>query len=190
MNADGSRVRQLTHAPGCYNGGPFFSPDGKKVIFRSDRKKKDHLQLYVINADGTGEKALTDDENWVFWAPFWYKDGKHIIYTAADHSNPLMRPNYDLYWMNIETGKKVRLTFAPGADVLPVFSPDGTKVMWTSNRDGRSPTQLYIADFVPPVETEVTQSSANDVWTPWPGTSNAVPVPRHPLLHRIFGRRR
>jgi hypothetical protein len=30
----------------------------------------------------------------------------------------------DLYWMNIETGKKVRLTFAPGADVLPVFSPD------------------------------------------------------------------
>ncbi|HZZ82623.1 MAG TPA: biopolymer transporter Tol [Gemmataceae bacterium] len=150
MNADGSDVRQLTHAPGCYNGGPFFSPDGKKVIFRSDRKKKDHLQLYVINADGTGEKALTDDENWVFWAPYWYKDGKHIIYTAADHSNPLARPNYDLYWMNIDTLKKVRLTFAPGADVLPVFSPDYAKVMWTSNRDGRSPTQLYIADFTAP----------------------------------------
>jgi Tol biopolymer transport system component len=150
MNADGSNVRQLTKAPGCYNGGPFFSPDGKKVVFRSDRKKKDHLQLYVINADGSGEKALTDDENWVFWAPYWYKDGKHIIYTAADHSNPLARPNYDLYWMNIDTLKKVRLTFAPGADVLPVFSPDYAKVMWTSNRDGRSPTQLYIADFVAP----------------------------------------
>ena len=37
-----------------------------------------------------------------------------------------------------------------GADVLPVFSPDCTKLMWTSNRDGRSPTQLYIADFVMP----------------------------------------
>src|ERR1022692_353367 len=150
MDSDGKNVRQLTKAPGCYNGGPFFSPDGTKVIFRSDRKKKDHLQLYVINADGTGEKALTDDENWVFWAPFWYKDGKNIIYTAADHSDPTMRPNYDLYWMNIDTGKKVRLTYAPGADVLPVFSPDNAKVMWTSNRDGRSPTQLYLANFVAP----------------------------------------
>ena len=152
MDADGKNARQLTNAPGCYNGGPFFSPDGKKVIFRSDRKKKDHLQLYVINSDGAGEKALTDDENWVFWAPYWHQDGKHIIYTAADHSNPLVRPNYDLYWMNIETLKKVRLTYAPGADVLPVFSPDCAKVMWTSNRDGRSPTQLYSADFVTPTD--------------------------------------
>ena len=103
-----------------------------KVIFRTDRKEKDRLQLYVINADGTGEKALTDDDKWVYWAPYWYKDGKHIIYTAADHSNELARPNYDLYWMNIETGKTTRITHAPGQDVLPVFSPDCTKVMWTS----------------------------------------------------------
>lgn len=150
MDADGKNVRQLTNSPKCYNGGPFFSPDGKRVIFRSDRKKKDHLQLYVINTDGTGERALTDDLGWVFWAPYWHKDGKHIIYTAADHSQH--PPNYDLYWMNIDTGKKVRLTHAPGADVLPVLSPDGKKVMWTSTRDGRQPAQLWIADFVPPVE--------------------------------------
>jgi Tol biopolymer transport system component len=62
----------------------------------------------------------------------------------------MVRPNYDLYWMNIETGQTVRLTYAPAADVLPVFGPDGTKVMWTSSRDGRSPTQLYLADFTPP----------------------------------------
>jgi Tol biopolymer transport system component len=150
MDADGKNVRKLTNAPGCYNGGPFFSPDGKKVIFRSDRKKKDQLQLYIINADGTGERALTDDDNWVFWAPYWYRDSRHIIYTAADHSNPTVRPNYDLYWMDIETGKKVRLTFAPGADVLPVFSPDYRQVMWTSSRDGRRPPQLHLADFTPP----------------------------------------
>jgi hypothetical protein len=46
--------------------------------------------------------------------------------------------------------KRVRLTYAPGADVLPVFSPDYKKIMWTSTRDGRRPSQLYIADFVPP----------------------------------------
>src|SRR5947199_2345186 len=139
MDADGKNVRQLTHAPGCYNGGPFFSPDGKRVIFRSDRKKKDHLQLYVINTDGSGERALTDDLNWVHWAPYWHPDGKHIVYTAADHSDPKKRPNYDVYWMNVETGKKARITYAPGADVLPVISPDGTKLLWTSTRDGYSP---------------------------------------------------
>jgi Tol biopolymer transport system component len=150
MDADGKNVRKLTNAPKCYNGGPFFSPDGKRVIFRSDRKKKDHLQLYVINSDGSGERALTDNLNWVYWAPFWYKDGKHIVYTAADHTR--FPPNYDLWWMNVDTGKKVRLTYAPGADVLPAFSKDGKKLMWTSTRDGRKPPQLYIADLVPPLE--------------------------------------
>src|SRR4029079_6008933 len=144
MKADGANVRQLTKAPGCYNGGPFFSPDGSKVIFPSDRKKKDHLQLYVINADGAGEKALTNNDNWVYWAPFWYKDGKHIVYTAADHANELVRPHYDLFWMNLDTGKITRITFAPGQDVLPVFDRTYTKVMWTSSRDGRVPTQLYM----------------------------------------------
>lgn len=150
MNADGSGVRKLTNAPNCYNGGPFFSPDGKRVIFRSDRKKKDHLQLHVINTDGTGERALTDDLTWVFWAPYWHPDGKHIIYTAADHGNPMARPNYDVYWMNVDTGNTVRLTHAPGQDVLPVFSPDGKKLMWTSTRDGKQPAQLYLAEFEPP----------------------------------------
>lgn len=151
MNADGSNVRQLTHAPNCYNGGPFFSPDGKRVIFRSDRKKKDHLQLYVINADGSGERALTDEQDWVYWAPYWYKDGKHIVYTAADHGNLKARPNYDVYWREVDgNAKPIRITFAPGADILPVPSPDGTKLMWTSVRDGNPSPQLYIADFTPP----------------------------------------
>jgi TolB protein len=151
MDTDGKNVRQLTKAPGCYNGGPFFSPDGKRVIFRSDRKKKDHLQLYVIGADGKNEKALTSDLTRVQWGPYWYKDSKHIIYAAADHG-VAGRPNYDLYWMNVDTGKKARVTFAPGADVLPVFSPDGRKLLWTSTRDGRMSAQLFIADFTPPKE--------------------------------------
>ncbi len=150
MDADGKNVRKLTNTPNCYNGGPFFSPDGKRVIFRSDRKEKDRLQIYVINVDGTGERALTNNDKWVYWAPYWYKDNQHIIYTAADHSNPKARPNYDIYWMDIETGKTTRLTFNPGADVLPVFSPDYKKIMWTSNRGGNAGSQLYIGEFEPP----------------------------------------
>ncbi len=149
MDADGGNVRRLTHTKDCYNGGPFFSPDGKRVIFRSDRGKKDMLQLYVINADGAGERALTNDPNSVHWAPFWYKDSEHIIYTRADYSNPAAH-NFDLWWMNVDTGKKTRITYSPAADILPAFNHDGTKLMWTSTRDAQKSSQLYIADFTPP----------------------------------------
>jgi Tol biopolymer transport system component len=56
--------------------------------------------------------------------------------------------------MDVDGAKKVRLTYAPGADVLPVFSPDYKKLMWTSTRDGRQPSQLYIADFIAPKDGE------------------------------------
>lgn len=151
MNRDGTGVRKLTNSPGCYNGGPFFSPDGKKVIFRSDRKKKDHLQVMVINTDGTGERTLAEDLDWVQWGPYWHPDNRHIVYAAANHA-VAGRPNYDIYWMDTENSKKKRLTFAPGADVLPVFSPDGKQMMWTSTRDGRQPSQIYLADFEAPKE--------------------------------------
>ena len=52
---------------------------------------------------------------------------------------------------NVSAGEtKFVLTFAPGADVLPVFSPDYKKLMWTSTRDGMRASQLYIADFIKP----------------------------------------
>ena len=50
--------------------------------------------------------------------------------------------------MNVDTKATKRVTYAPGADVLPVFSPDGKKLMWTSTRDGRMPgSQIFLADF-------------------------------------------
>ena len=78
-------------------------------------------------------------------------DGYTLLLASPSHViNPALRPNYDIYWMNVATGKRIRLTYAPGADVLPVFSPDGTKLMWTSTRDGTLPAQLYVADFRAP----------------------------------------
>ena len=155
MDADGKNVRQLTNEPG-YDGGPFISPNGKWVVYRTDRKKAEMLQIHVIGLDGKNDTALTDNVG-VNWAPYWHPTKPYIIWTGADHSNPMARPNYDLWLMKYEEkdgkiapGPITRITDNASADVLPVFSPDGTKLMWTSTRTPDRSSQLFIADFVLP----------------------------------------
>jgi Tol biopolymer transport system component len=155
MDADGRNVRQLTDAAG-YDGGPFFSPDGAWIAYRTDRLEKDALQIHVMRADGSGDTAITAGKG-VHWAPFWHPTRPWLIWTGADHSDPTQRPNYDLWIVRYEataagfrTTAPVRLTDHPSADVLPAFSPDGTRLLWTSGRGsdggGRGPaSQLWVS---------------------------------------------
>lgn len=152
MRSDGKDVRRLTSAPG-YDGGPFISPDGQWIVFRSDRKKESMLQIYVIGIDGRNETALTDTEG-VNWGPYWHPSQPWIIWSGADHSNPQARPNYDLWLARYEVrdgkftlAKPIRVTDSPSADVLPVFSPDGKSLMWTSTRTADHSSQLFLAEF-------------------------------------------
>jgi TolB protein len=155
MNSDGSDCRQLTDAPG-YDGGPFISPDNQWVVFRSDRKKPEWLQIYVIGVDGKNETVLTDTQG-VNWGPYWHPRAPYLIWAGADHSNPDARPNYDLWLAKYEVvggkftiGAPTRITDSPSTDILPVFSPDGKKLMWTSTRTEDRSSQIFIADFILP----------------------------------------
>ena len=148
MNADGSNVRQLTDSPG-HDGGPFFSPDGKKVLFRGEVRRKQYLQVFMIdvNAKPGDEVQLTDDK-YLNWGPYFHPSGKYIIYSTSRHGHY----NYELYLIDLKTMKKTRITHMPGADVLPVFSPDGKKLMWTTTRgkdkSGKNISELFIADWI------------------------------------------
>jgi len=155
MNADGSDVRQITNVDG-YDGGPFFSPDDKWVIFRSDRQEEHMLQVFAVSVDGKHEVQLTNDLGTVNWAPYFHPSGKLIVWARADYSRGPMFANFDLYALPIEmtdtdvrAGEMFRVTYDEAADVLPVFSPDGTKLMWTSTRGEDGTSQLWIADWNP-----------------------------------------
>jgi Tol biopolymer transport system component len=157
INADGSNLRQLTDAPG-YDGGPFFSPDGRYVVYRSDERKAERLQIRVIDVATKKIVELTSDLNWVNWAPYWHPKRPYILWGGADHSDPNARPNYDLWLLKYSSsvdkfmgsGSPTRITNHASADVLPVFSPDGKQLMWTSSRTSDRSSQLFIADFVLP----------------------------------------
>jgi TolB protein len=152
MDADGKNQRRLTDAKG-YDGGPFFSPDGKTILYRGDRRGDDkmNLQIRMVNADGADDRAITD--NPVFnWCPFWYPSGKCFIFTQTDHGAYARgeKPNYDLWMMTPGGANVTRITFDPEFDGLPVFSPDGKRLMWTSKRGGLTEAQVFIADFTLP----------------------------------------
>jgi Tol biopolymer transport system component len=152
MRADGTNVVRLTHVAG-YDGGPFFSPDGRRIVYRSDRKENNLLQVYVADLvfDRAGnitgirnERQLTND-TYVNWGPYWHPDGRHVIYATSAHGHD----NYELYLMRFDGSRKARITFSQGADVLPVFSPDGNYLMWASKRNGKT-TQVWLAHFAMP----------------------------------------
>lgn len=147
MNRDGTHVRQLTHTTHCYNGGPFFSPDGQKIIFRADREESDLLQIYMMDCDGSNVVQLTHNHA-VNWAPFWHPSGKAIVYTTSVHGHH----NYQIYFLNIKTGEEHRLTYVPVFNGLPVFNRDGTRMMWTSKRGEDNTSQIFMCNIHIPNE--------------------------------------
>jgi len=86
MDRDGSHVRQITHEAGA-NWAPFFSPDGRKIIFASNMKdpKGPNFDLYLINADGTGLEQITFSADFDGF-PMFSPDGKKIIFASGRHA--------------------------------------------------------------------------------------------------------
>jgi Tol biopolymer transport system component len=142
MKSDGTNVRQLTHTNHCYNGGPFFSPDGEKIIFRADRERPHFLQIYVMDKDGGNLIQLTFG-NHVNWAPFWYPTGDAFAYTSSMQGHH----NYQIYFQNLQSGITVPITDIPPFNGLPSFSLDGKKILFTSKRGSDRSSQIFIADF-------------------------------------------
>jgi Tol biopolymer transport system component len=83
MNADGSDKRQVTHN-GAANFGPYWLPDGKRIIFASnvgDTKDPSGFDLYVINEDGTGMERVTYYPGFDAF-PMFSSDGKRLVWSS------------------------------------------------------------------------------------------------------------
>jgi Tol biopolymer transport system component len=170
MAADGSNVRRLTHRIG-YDGGPWFSPDGRKIVWRTWYPQTPEgsalwrrcmennyivpvpLDIWVMNADGTDKVRLTKNGA-TNWAPSWHPDGKRIIFSSNmdDWHEDIQKfgHNFELYLMNVDGSGLERLTINNVFDSFPMFSHDGKKVAFASNRNPQKPraTDIYIADWV------------------------------------------
>lgn len=141
-DADGQNVKQLTDAPG-YDGGCFFSADGKRICWRRFTPKGDVAEVWTMNTDGSDARQITQLSA-MSWAPYFHPSGEYLIFTT----NLNGFANFELYIVDA-AGKQepVRITTTDGFDGLPVFTPDGKKLSWTSGRTSNGQSQIYMADW-------------------------------------------
>ena len=142
MKADGSGQKRLTNTPG-YDGGPFFTPDGKKILWRRFDEQGLIADVWTMNLDGSGAQQITDFKA-MSWAPYMHPSGEYILFA----SNKLGFENFEVFMVDAAgTKEPVRVTYSDGFDGLPVPSPDGRQIAFTSARSGGGAGQIFLAQW-------------------------------------------
>ncbi len=141
MKADGTGVKRLTTTKG-YDGGPFFSADGKKITWRRFAPNGMTAEIYTMNLDGSDQQELTHLKS-MSWAPFFHPSGDYLIFTSSVYGFS----NFELFIVDaLGKHRPVRVTFNDDFDGLPVFTPDGNKLSWT-RRNAKGDSQIMMADW-------------------------------------------
>ncbi len=165
MNADGSKVTQVTHNDFANDFPTAWSPDGRRILFQSDRDGD--TDLYTMNVDGSRVTQLTDnpasDEgDRAGWSP----DGKQIVFSSRRDGDDL-----DIFVMNADGTRVRQLTqndFIEDDD--PVWSPDGKQIAFHSTRDGDEEIFVMNADGGNPIQLTFNEGifDAVPAWRAWP----------------------
>jgi TolB protein len=141
-NPDGSKLKRLTNY-GVYTAEGTLSPDGQTIVFTS--LKDGDLDIYTMRVDGSNMKRLTFQPGYD-GGPFFSPDGKKIVYRAWHPSDTaltnykdllrqrLVRPNRMEIWvMNADGSDQHQITNLGGANFAPYFTPDGSRIIFSSN---------------------------------------------------------
>ncbi|MEO6444621.1 MAG: amidohydrolase family protein [Gemmatimonadaceae bacterium] len=99
----GGAATRITSGSG-FDGQPRWSPDGRTIVFVSDRSGSDNLWLAA--ADGSRQRALTSGRNAQYISPEWTPDGAYVV-TSRNNGG-----NYDLWMFHRDGGNGLRLTGA------------------------------------------------------------------------------
>jgi Tol biopolymer transport system component len=100
MNADGSAQKRLTNWPG-YDGEPFFSPDGKRIIWRHFDESGLQADVYTMNIDGSDVRRITDFAA-LSWAPYYHPSMEYIVFA----SNKLGFSNFEVFMVDVKGEKE------------------------------------------------------------------------------------
>jgi Tol biopolymer transport system component len=149
VHPDGSGLTNLTNNPG-HDINPFWSPDGKRIAFQSDRTGL--MQVFVIDANGSNVVQLTNNEvNHELMSEHspWSPDGKMLLFTEWGAPDA---KKWKLFAIGGDGKEKTLLAEVPPLYTSPSWSPDGKHVAFISD------SRLYVVDTNGSNLTEITKS--------------------------------
>jgi Tol biopolymer transport system component len=109
-----------------FDTSPQFSPDGKKIVFASNRSGREGIWV----CDSDGENAVHLNSDYSSGTPRWSPDGKYIAFDARKEGTT------DIYVISAEGGTPRRLTWQASHNVMPSWSRDGRWIYFGSNLSG------------------------------------------------------
>ena len=177
MDNDRGNLLNLTNNPHD-DREPSWSPDGKRIVFMSDRDEPlVYFDIYVMDADGGNLQRLTenrkDDRD-----PSWSPDGKRIVFRARreGHFETKFAITYEIYVMDADGGNQQRLTENRKNDMFPSWSPDGKRIVFASDRKGDLVNyEIYVMDTDGGNLQRLTENRVHDWYPSWlPGSKRIV----------------
>ncbi len=162
MNSDGSDQTNLTNASlddGSADDGPIWFADGTQMLFVSRRTGR--ADIWIMNADGTKPRNLTFS-SFNITSVDLSLDQQTIVYAEDNTAG-------DLHLMNADGSGQRQITDEAAVDRAPRFSPDGSKIAWSSYRDSNFEIYVMNTDGTDPVRVTsngFTTDDGSPTWRP------------------------
>jgi Tol biopolymer transport system component len=155
---EGGEAVPLTQGS-AYDLQPRFSPDGRQIVFISDRSGAENL--WLMNADGTGARALTNETIAHFVSPSFSADGQEIL--ASRHKPATYQSSYELWLYHRDGGQGVNIVRSqkePGAPMDAWNNALGV----VASADGRYLYYSYARGYIPAYSLEAAQFRSMPYW--------------------------
>jgi ketosteroid isomerase-like protein len=170
MRADGTGVRRLTRSPGR-DAHPVFTPDGRSILFQSPRGNPDgNIDLWSMHADGADPRRLVEAPGFD-GVPAASRDGKKLVY---QHGTPVGEGwHWEIHLADADGLHDRALTAHGWNSQVPVFSPDGRRLILFANPGGRD--RLFLMDLATRAVTPLVPGAPAAPGTPAASGTQAAP---------------